>query len=144
MHNINLGTYPLSVALVWALYNHLAFEPKRPSNIFKISTSFSRSFPNQKFFQKLLPVSSTSWITPGYLQSNDKMLSLILQSLSLRKKPISKDGTPPSYEAIFNNGPVQIRARDTPQWTWSNAQCREWLTAVMIDCSGSSIEKQQR
>jgi hypothetical protein len=69
------------------------------------------------------------------------MLSSILQSIRLRKKPISKDGAPPSYEAISNNGSVQIQARKTPQWTWSNAQCREWLTAVMIDCFGSSTDE---
>jgi hypothetical protein len=27
----------------------------------------------------------------------------------------------------------RIRASDTPQWAWSNSQCREWLTAVLIE-----------
>jgi hypothetical protein len=26
-----------------------------------------------------------------------------------------------------------IRAVDTPQWSWSNIQCREWLTAVLVE-----------
>ena len=27
----------------------------------------------------------------------------------------------------------QIRASDTPQWAWSNVQCREWLAAVLVE-----------
>lgn len=31
---------------------------------------------------------------------------------------------------------VIIRAADTPQWTWSNAQCRDWVTEVLVEyCS---------
>jgi hypothetical protein len=27
----------------------------------------------------------------------------------------------------------RIRAADTPQWAWSNVQCREWLAAVLVE-----------
>lgn len=62
-----------------------------------------------------------------------------------QKRSIAARKTDPSYFsslfAIFNpfrrcpkHNP--IHASSTPQWLLSNAQCREWLTAVLVDSCG--------
>jgi hypothetical protein len=33
---------------------------------------------------------------------------------------------------------LHIQSLDTPQWEWSNAQCREWLCAVLLYCGRDS------
>jgi len=42
---------------------------------------------------------------------------------------------PPSYKSIEEEIDInrqRIEASDVPQWRWSNAQCREWLIAVLV------------
>jgi hypothetical protein len=43
---------------------------------------------------------------------------------------------PPPYDTGH-----RVKASDVPQWCWSNKQCREWLTAVLIEYG--SLEKQE-
>ena len=31
---------------------------------------------------------------------------------------------------------VHVKASSTPQWRWTNAQCREWITLVLTEYSG--------
>jgi hypothetical protein len=33
---------------------------------------------------------------------------------------------PPPYDG-------EIKASDVPQWLWSNQQCRDWLTEVLVE-----------
>jgi hypothetical protein len=37
-----------------------------------------------------------------------------------------------------------IHASHTPQWDWNNDKCKEWLTAVLIDCGHSKTVAKQK
>lgn len=46
------------------------------------------------------------------------------------------DTQPPPYslaETSLSKQPLNIKASETPQWLWSNAQCRAWIAAVCIE-----------
>jgi hypothetical protein len=50
----------------------------------------------------------------------------------------SKQESPPSYEEtthIPNANPI-ICASATPKWRWTNAQCQEWIYAVLTELCG--------
>jgi hypothetical protein len=55
-------------------------------------------------------------------------------SSSSARPPILKASKPNNFlSAFLSPFAKRIRASDTPQWAWSNAQCREWLAAVLIE-----------
>jgi hypothetical protein len=64
---------------------------------------------------------------------------------SLRKSQNSQNSPnssnkiePPQYEPFSRNG---IKATDTPQWLWSNKQCRSWIIAVCVTLLNNSVEQ---
>jgi hypothetical protein len=59
------------------------------------------------------------------------------------KSPKPKDNeqaTPPPYTTEDQHA---IKATDTPQWLWTNLQCREWIFAVCLDNLGLCVEECQ-
>ena len=61
---------------------------------------------------------------------------------SLRESRNSQNSSnniePPQYEPFSRNG---IKATDTPQWLWSNEQCRSWIVAVCVTLLNNSVEE---
>ncbi|CAG8975396.1 hypothetical protein HYALB_00011477 [Hymenoscyphus albidus] len=49
----------------------------------------------------------------------------------LNRNKTSKEEAPPPYHSTsaFSS---KIKAKHTPQWRWSNHQCKEWITAVLV------------
>jgi hypothetical protein len=59
------------------------------------------------------------------------------QSL-LESQASSSNTDPPPYESSLRIG---IKATDTPQWLWSNEQCRSWIIAVCVTLLNNSLEE---
>jgi hypothetical protein len=73
-----------------------------------------------------------------------------------RKKSTKEDSPPPPYaegdlilleqahasgiEQVSTLG-TEIKATDTPQWIWTNAQCRAWIFAVCSKNLGLGVEE---
>ncbi len=52
--------------------------------------------------------------------------------------PISPKRSP--KHSIFHLNPFRIRASSTPQWSWSNKECKAWLVAVLVEYCGRDEE----
>lgn len=58
-----------------------------------------------------------------------------------QKQPIMTS----AQDMLSNNSPqpvkdYNIQASSTPQWRWTNAQCRDWITLVLTKYSGKEPE----
>lgn len=56
----------------------------------------------------------------------------------LKSLRLASDQNPPPYQMYSQLG---IKATDTPQWLWSNVECRAWLTAVGVTLLNMSIDE---
>ena len=67
-----------------------------------------------------------------------------VKSKSSAKEPAPLPSPPPyKIESKSNPPPAKlqsIKASDTPQFLWMNAQCREWLFKVLIEYCGRSVK----
>jgi len=57
---------------------------------------------------------------------------------SQNSQNLSNKVEPPQYEPFSRNG---IKATDTPQWLWSNQQCRSWIIAVCVTLLNNSVKQ---
>ncbi|TVY41201.1 hypothetical protein LOCC1_G006936 [Lachnellula occidentalis] len=46
---------------------------------------------------------------------------------------------PPPYDHKYEA--IRHKATDLPQWRWSNKECRQWITAVLVEYGSIGREK---
>ncbi|KAE9365153.1 hypothetical protein N431DRAFT_496302 [Stipitochalara longipes BDJ] len=78
---------------------------------------------------------SASFQSPPPAYEDESTASTALGNPSSSVPPSSSTSPRPrkSLAAFLKPFAKRIRAADTPQWAWSNAQCREWLAAVLVE-----------
>ncbi|KUJ18015.1 uncharacterized protein LY89DRAFT_668212 [Mollisia scopiformis] len=62
----------------------------------------------------------------------------------LRRRRDSQKEPPPYTEDIASKPTRSIKATDSPQWRWTEAQCQEWFAAVFVRFLEKSPEEAAR
>lgn len=93
-------------------------------------------FFNQMYANQIPP----SYSTTGNAEMSEKESTTKLDDSSTCKaKKLSRDLLKSLVKKDKN--PWQVLATKTPQWTWTNTQCREWLTAIGVWYLGYDEDK---
>ncbi|KAL2065841.1 hypothetical protein VTL71DRAFT_3511 [Oculimacula yallundae] len=141
---INKSAYaPFSVGRYGCIGKNLALMELRTVAALLV-TKFDISFAPGETGNNLLE-KSEDYFTIGL----ESLILITIFYSSNANKPSQDTTPPPPYSSIPSTSPssprTQILASSTPQWTWTTAQCREWLEAVLVHYmgfySGAAVDK---